>query len=141
MLPCNHQMIPNVRMKLSVWCRNSLSRHNHSSRSPVTIFRQWRLLPRFQTAEREAVVPKKSSPFRFGTVSIVSLLVILLLVGGSIFYFSTTRGSGQLSASVNNHPTAVVTHPASTQRPTPTLNTCRNANSNTEKRYVYSWHL
>ena len=75
--------------------------------------------PSIQTAEREAVVQKKSSPFRFGTVSIVSLLVILLLVGGSIFYFSTTRGTGQLSTSVTNHPTSVATHPA-TQRPTPT---------------------
>ena len=77
--------------------------------------------PSIQTAEREAVVQKRSSPFRFGTVSIVSLLVILLLVGGSIFYFTTSRGSRQLGASAISNPNIGATHTAtSAQRPTPT---------------------
>ncbi len=77
--------------------------------------------PSIQTAEREAAVQKRSSPFRFGTVSIVSLLVILLLVGGSIFYFSTSHGNRQLGASAINNPNIGATHTAtSTQRPTPT---------------------
>ncbi len=77
--------------------------------------------PSIQTAERDAVVQKKSSPFRFGTVSIVSLLVLLLLVGSSIFYFSTSRGNRQLGASAINNPNVGATHTAATtQRPTPT---------------------
>ena len=74
-----------------------------------------------QTAEREAPTPKKSSPFRFGTVSIVSLLIVLLLVGSAIFYFSTSHGNRQLGASAISNPNIGATHTAtSTQRPTPT---------------------
>ena len=60
--------------------------------------------------ERQASEPKKSSPFRFGTVSIIGLLVILLLVGSSVFYFTVLRtGSNQLNTTAINHSNTPVT--------------------------------
>ena len=63
-----------------------------------------------QTAERQSSVQKKSAPFRFGTVSIIGLLVILLLVGSSLFYFTVYRsGSNQLNTTAINHSNTPVT--------------------------------
>ncbi len=76
--------------------------------------------PSLQTDERQTSTQNR--PFRFGTISIVSLLVVLLLIGSLVFYFSVARpNSGQLGVSAINHLTAGVTQTAaSTQRPTPT---------------------
>ena len=76
--------------------------------------------PSLQTDERQTSTQNRL--FGFGTISIVSLLVVLLLIGSLVFYFGVARtNSGQLGVSANNHLTAHVTQTAaSTQRPTPT---------------------
>ncbi len=76
-----------------------------------------------QTAERQSTIPKRSSPFRFGTASIIGLLLILLLVGSGIFYFNVSRSNNsQLGANAINHQNAGATQTAAStqQRPTAT---------------------
>jgi hypothetical protein len=78
-----------------------------------------------QTTEREPITPQRSSSFRFGTVSIIGLLLILLLVGSGIFYFNVSQSNNnQLSVSAINHQNASATQTAlsAQQRPkaTPT---------------------
>ncbi len=75
-----------------------------------------------QTAERQASEQKRPSPFRFGTVGIVSLLLLLLIIGSGVFYFNATRSNGrQLGTSAINSPNVSATQTAaSNQRPTPT---------------------
>ncbi len=78
--------------------------------------------PSTQTSEPQASKQKGSSPFRFGTVSIVALLLLLLVIGGGVFYFNATRSNGhQLGASAINGPNVSATQTTvSNQRPTPT---------------------
>lgn len=80
-----------------------------------------------ETAEqqRQVPVPKKSAPFRLGTVGIISVLVIMLLVGSALFYLIAfqSRNNQLGTTSLNHSNTAVAQTRVSTPLPrsTPTI--------------------